>query len=140
MQTRSHEDGRERSYTGKLDLPADISNGMIITIAKNLASGDSETVHVVAFTPEPRLVGLEIAPTSSERVMLGRHAEPTMHYKLKPKLGVPLKVLATLTGKAPPDSDLWIVTDGVPGFVRFEGPMYAGPVWRLTLASPTWPS
>ena len=57
--------------------------------------------------------------------------------KLKPKLGVLLKGVVTLLGKAPP-RDLWIVTDDVPGFVRFEGPLYSGPVWRLELASPSW--
>ena len=71
--------------------------------------------------------------------MLGRHPETTVHYKLKPRLGTVTKLVASLLGKDPPDSDAWIVTDGVPAFVRFQGPMYTGPVWRLSLASPTWP-
>lgn len=139
VKTKSHKDGREKQYTGKLDLPPDVYNGMVITIAKNLAAHDTQTVHVVAFTPEPRLIGLEIAPTASQRVILGKHAETAVHFKLKPKLGVFLKVFATLLGKAPPDSDTWIVTDDVPAFVRFEGPLYSGPVWRLNLTSPSWP-
>ena len=112
---------------------------MPITIAKNLAPGDTQTVHIVAFTPKPRLIGLEIAPSGSARVKFGRHTETAVHYKLKPKLGALVKVFATLLGKAPPDSDTWIITDDVPAFVRFEGPMYSGPVWRLDLASPSWP-
>jgi hypothetical protein len=139
VKTKSHKDGQEKQYTGKLDLPPDVYNGMVITIAKNLVPGDTQTVHVVAFTPEPRLIGLEIAPSGSQRVMLGQHAETAVHFKLKPKLGTLLKIFATLLGKAPPDSDAWIVTDDVPAFVRFEGPMYSGPVWRLALASPSWP-
>ncbi len=138
VKTKSHEDGREKQYTGKLDLPPDVYNGMVITIAKNLAAHDTQTVHVVAFTPKPRLIGLEIAPSALQRVMLGKHAETAVHFKLKPKLGALLKVFATLLGKAPPDSDVWIVTDDVPAFVRFEGPLYSGPVWRLNLASPSW--
>jgi hypothetical protein len=31
------------------------------------------------------------------------------------------------------------VTDRVPAFIRFRGPLYSGPVWRLSLATPTWP-
>jgi hypothetical protein len=139
VKTKSHKDGREKQFTGKLDLPPDVYNGMVITIAKNLAERDTQTVHIVAFTPEPRLIGLEIAPSGSERVMLGQHAETAVHFKLKPKLGALLKVFATLLGKAPPDSDTWIVTDDVPAFVRFEGPLYSGPVWRLNLTSPSWP-
>ena len=83
--------------------------------------------------------GVSTAPSGSQRVMLGQHAETAVHFTLKPKLGALLKIFATLLGKAPPDSDAWIVTDDVPAFVRFEGPMYSGPVWRLALASPSWP-
>ena len=139
MKTKSHEDGEEKEYTGTLELPPDVYNGMPITIAKNLAPGDTQTVHLVAFTPKPRLIGLEIAPSGSERIKFGRHRETAVHYKLKPKLGALVKLFASLLGKAPPDSDAWIVTDDVPAFVRFEGPMYMGPVWRLDLASPDWP-
>jgi hypothetical protein len=48
--------------------------------------------------------------------------------------------MAKISGRMPPDSNVWIVTDGVPGFVRFEGSLVAdGPVWRIDLASPRWP-
>jgi|SRR5579859_6767908 len=140
VNTKSHKDGREKRYSGTLDLPPDVYNGMITLIAKNLAPREAQTVHLVAFTPEPRIIGLEIAPTTSQPVRLGRHEEPAMHFTLKPKLGAFLRLFATLLGKAPPNSDLWIVMDEVPAFVRFEGPMYSGPVWRLDLASPSWPS
>ncbi len=137
--TRSHKDGEADEHSGVLTLPPDVYNGMVITIAKNLAPGDTQTVHVVAFTPKPRLIGLELAPAGTARVLLGRHTETTVHYKLKPRLGTVTKLVASLLGKDPPDSDAWIVTDGVPAFVRFQGPMYTGLVWRLSLASPTWP-
>jgi hypothetical protein len=139
VKTKSHKDGEEKEYSGRLDLPPDVYNGMVITIAKNLVKGDTQTVHIVAFTPRPRLIGLEIAPSTSERIKFGRHSETAVHFKLKPKLGALVKVFATLLGKAPPDSDTWIVTDDVPAFVRFEGPLYSGPVWRLDLTSPSWP-
>jgi hypothetical protein len=50
-----------------------------------------------------------------------------------------LRIGAQLKGQTPPDSHLWIVTDEVPAFVRFEGPLYSGPVWRINLTSPRWP-
>jgi hypothetical protein len=140
VKTKAHKDNAERQYIGTLDLPADVSNGMVITIAKNIGTRDTHTVHIVAFTPEPRVVGLEIAPTGSQRMMVGAHAETAVHYKLKPKLGPALRLFASVAGKAPPDSDVWIIADDVPAFVRFEGPMYSGPVWRLSLTSPSWPS
>lgn len=139
VKTKSHPDGQERQYTGTLDLPADVYNGMAITIAKNLVAHKTQTVHMVAFTPEPRVIGLEIAPVGSARVTLGQHPETAVHFKLKPKLGALLRVFASLAGKAPPDSDLWIVTDDVPAFMQFQGPLYSGPVWRLNQTLPTWP-
>ena len=136
VKAKSHEGGAEKQYTGTLALPPDTYNGMAITIAKNLVTRQTQTVHMVAFTPEPRLIGLEIAPIASERVMLGQHAETAVHFKLKPELGALLRVFATLAGKAPPNSDLWIVTDDVPAFWQFEGPLYSGPVWRLNQTMP----
>jgi hypothetical protein len=72
-------------------------------------------------------------------VLLGQHTETAVKFALKPRLGAVLHLGAKLTGKAPPDSYVWIVTDDVPAFVRSEGPLYSGPVWRIALASPGWP-
>ena len=139
VKTKSHKDGEVEQHTGTLELPPDIYNGMIITIAKNLVPRASHTVHVVAFTPKPILIGLEIVPTNLQRLLIGQHAETAVHFKLKPKLGTALKFFANLAGKAPPDSDIWIISDDVPAFVRFQGPLYSGPVWRIDLTSPSWP-
>lgn len=139
VKTKSHKDADVKQYTGTLELPPDVYNGMIITIAKNLVPRDTQTVHIVAFTPKPLLIGLELVPINSQRVLLGRHVETAVHFRLKFKLGAALKLFATLMGKAPPDNDLWIVSDDVPAFVRFQGPLYSGPVWRIDLTSPTWP-
>jgi hypothetical protein len=136
--TKSHKDGREERLTGKLDLPPDVYNGMIITVAKNLVPHSRATVHVVAFTPKPFIVGLEIAPSGAQRLS-GLLAGEAVHFTLKPKLGLLLSIGAQLKGQSPPDSHLWIVTNEVPAFVRFEGPLYMGPIWRIDLASPRWP-
>ena len=63
-----------------------------------------------------------------------------MHYVLKVEIGGVAGVLAPIVGKQPPDSHVWIASGEVPVFVRGEQPFYAGgPVWRIELASPTWP-
>jgi hypothetical protein len=139
VKTRSHKNGEENTYDGTVDLPPDTYNGMVITIAKNLGASASETVHIVAFTPKPRVIRLEFAKADRQRVLLGKHEEATQHIVLKPHLGTLLRFFANLKGIAPPDSHVWIVTDQVPAFVRFEGPMYSGPVWRINLTSPSWP-
>lgn len=139
VKATSHDDGESKSWSGTMDLPADTYNGMIVTIAKNLVRGDTQRVHIVAFTPKPRMISLEIAPSGTSPLRTGTHPGKAVHFVLKPKLGAIIGLFARLTGKMPPDSHAWIVTDGAPGFVRFRGPLYTGPVWQLELAAPSWP-
>jgi len=138
--TTAHEDGREETLEGTLELPADVYNGMILTVVKDLPKGATETVHYVAFTPTPRLIQLELAPAGEQTVLVGELAKTAVHYVLKPQLGMWLKLFATVLGRVPPDYHAWFVTDEVPAFVRFEGSLYTpGPVWRIELTSPRWP-
>ena len=141
VKTKTHKDGREKILEGTLELPIDAYNGsMILTVVKDLPKGTSETVHCVAFTPAPRLIQLELTPAGEHKVLVGELSKTAVHYVLKPRLGIWLKFFAAAIGRVPPDEHVWIVPDDVPAFVRFEGPIYAlGPVWRIELASPSWP-
>jgi hypothetical protein len=140
VKTKARKDGREELLDGKLELPPDVYNGMVLTVAKNLLKGASETVHFVAFTPAPRLIQLELAPADDKKVMIGDLTKTATHYVFKPLLGIWVKLFATLLGRVPPDNHAWIITEGVPAFVRFEGPLYpTGPIWRIDLTTPRWP-
>jgi hypothetical protein len=138
VKTKSHKDGQEHEYSGTLSMPGDVYNGMVSTIAKNISTHENTTVHFVAFMPEPRIIALELAPSGIQRVHLGQHEETAVNFTVKPQLGFLLRLGAKLTGKMPPDSHVWIITDEVPAFVRSEGPLYSGPVWRIALTSPEW--
>jgi hypothetical protein len=49
--------------------------------------------------------------------------------------------VASLLGKIPPDSHVWILGGEAPAFVKAELPLAAdGPTWRMELLSPVWPS
>ncbi|HLZ44988.1 MAG TPA: hypothetical protein VKQ05_04850 [Gemmatimonadales bacterium] len=126
----SHKDGKQDHYSGKLNLPADVYNGLIPVIGKNLDRQNAQTVHVVAFTPKPIVIPLEFVPRAQD--------PGVVRYTLKPKLNLLQRVGAALKHQTPPDSYLWIVTKDVPAFVRFEGPMYSGPIWRVDQRSPRW--
>jgi len=140
VKTKAHMDGRETVLEGTLELPPDVYNGMILSVVKDLPQGASETVHFVAFTPEPRLIQLAMAPVGEHKVLVGDLAKTAVHYVLKPQPGIWLKLFATLLGRMPPDEHVWILMDDVPAFVRFEGPLYpTGPAWRIQLTSPRWP-
>ena len=140
VKTKARKDGREEVLDGKLDLPPDVYNAMVLPVSKNLVKGAGETVHIVAFTPTPRLIQLELAPAGVQKMVIGELTKTATHYVFKPILGPWLKVFATMLGRMPPDNHAWIITDGVPAFVRFEGPLYpAGPIWRIELTTPRWP-
>jgi len=140
VKTRTRKDGREKVRDGTLDLPTDTYNGMVLTVVKNLSRGAGETVHMVAFTPAPKLIKLQLRPAGEQKILVGGSEKTATHYGLKPMLGPWLKLFASLLGRMPPDSHAWIVTADVPAFVKFEGPLYMnGPVWRIELTSPRWP-
>ncbi len=132
VKSSSHKDGKEQRYTGKLDLPADTYNGLIPVIGKDIDRKTGQTVHVVAFTPKPIVISLQFVPSETTPGII--------QFTLKPKLNVLQRVGAALTRRTPPDSHLWIVTAEVPAFVRFEGPMYSGPVWRVEQTGPRFAS
>lgn len=140
VKTRAHKDGREKVLDGTLVLPLDAYNGMVLTVLKNLSGGAGETVHMVVFTPAPKLIKLELVPAGGQNILVGGSEKTAIRYVLKPKPGIWISIFATLLGRMPPDNHAWIVTADVPAFVKFEGPLYMnGPVWRIELTSPRWP-
>ncbi len=134
----SHDDGKTDHAEGAVDAPADLANGLPLIVAKNLRAGDTITVHLVAFTPKPMLIGLRIGYAGKDSVMVGAHAEALAHWALKPELGTVKGFFAKLLGKLPPDTELWIDTEQAPTVVRVRGPLYTGPVWRIDLSGAAW--
>lgn len=142
VRTTDRDDGDVDVKEGDLDeMPANLSNGMVIVLAKNLAPDRSATVRMVAFTPSPRIIGLELEPVGTERASFGAETKPVTRYAIKPKLGLLLKIGAKIMGRDPPDSHAWIITDEVPAFAKFVGPLTmsgTGAIWRVELTAPKW--
>ncbi|HWS15341.1 MAG TPA: hypothetical protein VN450_04025, partial [Candidatus Methylomirabilis sp.] len=109
VKTRARKDGREKVLDGTLDLPLDTYNGMVLTVVKNLSGGAGETVHMVAFTPAPKLIKLKLAPAGEHKILVAGSEKTATHYALKPILGTWLKLFASLLGRMPPDNHAWIV-------------------------------
>ena len=140
VKTKSHKDGREEAIDGTLELPPDVYNGMVTTVVKDLPKGASATVHLVAFTPKPLLIELELVPVGEHKMMVGQLTKTAIHYVFKPHPGPWLELFAKLLGRMPSDYHVWVVTEGAPTFARFEGPLNpTGAVWRIELTSPRWP-
>jgi hypothetical protein len=140
VQTKLHKGGSVKVLEGTLALPADVYNGMIPTIIRDLPKGAGETVHFVAFMPEPKIIQLDITPAGGQKLMVGEVATTAVHYVLKARLGTMTKIFARLLGRLPPDNHAWIIGGDVPAFAGFEGQLYTtDPVWRIDLVSPARP-
>jgi hypothetical protein len=134
-------DGKQQTTTEHLDLPPDLVNGLLLSIAKNIQPDTPETkVSMVVATPKPRLVKVAISPHGEVPFSLVGSRRKAMRFTLKIELGGVAGVVAPLIGKAPPEISIWIIGGIAPAFVREEGPLYqGGPVWTIQLTSPTWP-
>jgi len=128
--------GKKDVSGGRIELPLDVYNGMLAMLLKNLAPGRSETVHVIAFTPTPRLIRVELVVAGDQRVMVGDQARQAILYAVKPRLGPVLGFFASLFGRAPADDACVILAKDVPAFVRCDGPLFVnGPIWRIELTA-----
>jgi hypothetical protein len=134
--------GKEKALAERLKLPPDVANGLLFTLLKDVEpSVPPTTVSYVAATPKPRLVHLEIIPQNEEPFSIGSHSHKAFRYVVKVKIGGVAGLLAHLMGKQPPPMQAWVLAEGAPAFVRFDGPLYSGgPIWRMELAIPAaWP-
>jgi hypothetical protein len=134
-------DGKQEVRSEHLDLPPDLVNGLVLSIAKNIRPETAETkVSMVVATPKPRLVKVAISPHGEEPFSLVGSRRKAMRFTLKIELGGIAGVVAPLIGKAPPEVQIWIIGGLAPAFVKEEGPLYEdGPVWTIQLTSPVWP-
>ena len=135
------EQGKPQSETEKFDVPSDLANGIVTKLLMNArADAMPKSFSLIAATPKPRMITLVVTPGARERFSIGGSGRQATQHVLKVELGGVAGVLAPLFGMQPPDSHVWIAGGDVPAFVRAEQPLYAGgPVWRIELASPSWP-
>jgi hypothetical protein len=133
--------GEQKVESEHLDLPPDLSNGLILTLLKNVRpDAPPKSFGFVAATPKPRLVKLVITPQAEDSFTLAGSPRKATHYQLKVDIGGITGLVAPLVGKQPPDSHVWILEGEAPAFVKSEQPLYnGGPLWRIELVSPTWP-
>jgi hypothetical protein len=124
------------------DLAPDLANGLVLTLLKNVAStAPPKSLTFVAATPKPQRVKLDVSVAGRERFSTGGALRTAIHYVIKVDIGGIKGLIAPLVGKQPPDSHVWILGGDVPAFVKSEQTLYiGGPVWRIELVSPVWPT
>jgi hypothetical protein len=133
--------GKPKVETEHIDVPADLGNGLIPTMLRNVQTGHPPTtISFVVSAPKPRLVELAVTDAGDEPFSTGGAVRKATHYVLKVEIGGISGMLAPLVGKQPPDSHVWILRGDAPAFVKSEQPFYlGGPLWRIELVSPVWP-
>ncbi len=137
------QDGTEKVETQHLDMPPDVSNGMALTLIGNLAFATPVTrlAYVSSSTDKSRLVHLAVSPVGLVPFTVAGSTRKAMEFVVRIELGGVAGVVAPLLGKQPDDVHVWIVDGAVPVVLATEGQLYqGGPIWRVELASPTWPS
>lgn len=132
--------GQPKVETKQLALPADLANGLVLTLLKNVSSdAPPRSFSFVVATPSPRLVKLELSSAGEERFTTGGAARSAIDYALKVNIGGAAGLFARLAGKQPPDSHVWILRGEAPAFIRSEQQFFAdGPLWRIELVSPAF--
>jgi hypothetical protein len=135
------DDGQEKNISERVQIPADVANGMLTTLLKNLpANAQQITFSMVIATPKPRTIKLAVTFQGEEPVLAGGSSRKARHYLVKVELGGVAGVVAPLVKKQPPDSHVWILAGGFPVFVRSVGSLYEdGPIWTIEQTSPAWP-
>ncbi len=135
------DDGKEKTITERLKLPADLANGIVPTLLSDIdQKAPKTTLSMLVSTPKPRLVKLQITPEGEDSFSVAGSAAKAMRYAVKIDIGGISGVIAPIIGKQPPDTHIWVVGGKAPSFLRSEGQLFeGGPIWRIELASPVWP-
>ncbi len=123
-----------------LDLPSDLSNGLLQMLIKNLPPTATVTrLSYVAPTNKPRLVRLTVKPAGTLNFRVGDMKRQATDFVIHFEIGGMAGAIAPMFGKQPPDIHLWVVGGSAPAFIREEGQIYDdGPVLRIELVSPTF--
>ena len=133
--------GKEKVETEHMKLPSDLSNGMILTLLKNVRPDEPlPQLTMLVATPKPRIVKLMPTFQEKEPFSIAGSKREALHYVIKIEIGGIAGLVAPFIGKQPPDAHVWIIGGEAPTFVKSITVSYmGGPLWMTELASPVWP-
>jgi hypothetical protein len=134
-------DGKEKVETQHLNLPPDLSNGMIGPLLANIPPTTPQfTLGMVAPAGKGRLVKLSIFPDAPTKFTdVGLTYTATV-FRIHIELGGVAGVVAPIIGKQPGDLFVWIIEGPAPQFVRMVGALAdGGPIVSIELSGATFP-
>ena len=98
---RTTEKGEDKTTTTHLDLPEDVSNGLLFVLLKNVDPSPETSVSFVAASSKPRVVKWNIVPGPEKTIKIGLMTQKAQHYVVKTKIRGRAGVVAPLVGKRP---------------------------------------
>lgn len=134
--------GKETVVTKQLKMPADLANGIIYVVIKNIdPKAQSTTVSMLVGTPQPRIVKLVITDQDGGEFEVGNVRRKAIHYVIKFDLGGVASVVAPIIGKQPANTEIWVSSDEIPTFLKWQGQLFEdGPIWIMELTTAHWDS
>ena len=133
-------DGKDEIATDRIKMPADLYNGLVIPVIKNISPDAGETkVSMIVSTPKPRLVTLDIMPQAPGTFFLAGMPRKATVYEVKIELGGVAGIIAPVIGKQPPNISIELFRSELPAFLRETGPLFEGcEALTISLIGPTW--
>jgi len=135
------DDGKDKTVTDRLKVPADVANGLVTTLMHDIDPKTAKTMlSMVVSTPKPRLVKLAISPEGDDSFSIDGAVHKAARFVIKIEIGGISGIVAPIVGKQPPDTRIWMIGGKAPAFLKSEGPLCDDcPIWRIELTSPVWP-
>jgi len=138
MTRSSGKDGKDE--VTKIKMPADLYNGLVIPVIKNISPDAGETkVSMIVAAPKPRVVTLDMMPQAPGTFYLAGIPRKATVYEIKIEIGGLAGVIAPIIGKQPPNIFIEILRGELPAFLRESGPIFeGGEILTISLIGPTW--
>jgi hypothetical protein len=130
-----------KSTQNHLDLPADVANGLQLSLLLNLDPTAPPTrLSMIAPTEKPRLVHIVVAGEGQDPLTIAGIRHRAANFRIKVELGGVTGLVAPMVGKKPSDIHVWVLGGDAPAFIKQEGQFYeGGPIWRVELTCPVFP-
>jgi hypothetical protein len=96
-----NKDGKKDVHAERMDLPADLANGLLLSVLKDIPVDiPKSTLSLLATGPKPRLVTLEITPEGDDAFSVGTIHRKATNFRVKIKIGGIAGVVAPSVGNS----------------------------------------
>ncbi len=128
-------DGKKKADSKHIDMPPDVTNGIIGAALLNLPPHTAERkFSFIAPNTKGRVIQLKVTPERTDSFAVADTQVKAQVYRIHYELGGLTGIVAPIIGKQPADSFVWVTT-GVPSLVREQAALYSGgPIYSLELA------